>query len=65
MNKERKEHMMKSEKRRTKYNGEKNKWKINDDDDEGKSGNKNRQSQWPLVRERTIPTKRLPLVNEI
>jgi hypothetical protein len=26
---------------------------------------KNKQTPWPLVRERTIPTERLPLVDEI
>jgi hypothetical protein len=28
-------------------------------------GTKNNQTPWPLVRERTIPTERPPLVDEI
>jgi hypothetical protein len=30
-----------------------------------KNTNKNKQTPWPLVRERTIPTERPPLVDEI
>jgi hypothetical protein len=29
------------------------------------SSNKNKQTPWPVVRERTIPTERPPLVDEI
>jgi hypothetical protein len=52
------------------HQGDKNRRATNKDDSEEKRSveqlhNKQKQTPWPLVRERTIPTERPPLVDEI